>query len=106
MKISRRKNNKPAKNATMAATKNRASLNARRGVARVCRQLCLERSATIDDAGETTGQHRQHGADTREEKHRRHGELDRMGDRRNAGGLLQGQAQVHRGVSCVRRLKN
>ena len=76
-------------------------VNARRGVARVSRQLRLERPPPIDDAGETTGQHGEHSADTREEKHGRHGELDRVGDRRNAGGLLHGQAQAH-GLSAAR----
>src|SRR5213080_2006474 len=69
-------------------------LKLRRPVRRPGGQLRLERSAAIDDAGETIGQHRQHGADAREEKHGRHGELNRMGDRRDAGGLLHEGAQA------------
>ena len=73
----------------------------RRSVRRGCGQLRLESSAAIDDAGETIGQHRQHGADTGEEKYRRHGELDGMGDRGDAGGLLHDQTRAHGDVRCA-----
>ena len=49
-------------------------------------ELGLERSRPVDDPAEATGQDTQEDADARQQKDRRHGELDGVGD----GGHFRG----------------
>jgi hypothetical protein len=45
-------------------------------------------TAAIDDPRHAVGHHREHRADAREQEYRRHGQLDRVSDRRNRGVLF------------------